>query len=346
MNACAILVKSSLDDIDWQQGLRISRRLTAVAPDFAAGHATHAIMAAMLGVQAEPGTEQKAGHLAEDRSEADRALRLDRHAADAWLARAILARERSDYAGAERFTQEAVKWTPDSPLVQSSYAGFLREVGRIGEALDVLSGVNAARDARLGPTVDARAAILLAASGDVDGALGEISEFEAYRQADYQELRGLIAFWWGDPKATLDALAAARRNGATPPIQACYTQYLERLVAAQGRAIQGLPEACGFLPLDWRIRMLAREGDVDGAYDVWTSSAPSQRRSPLIFYYPEMASFRRDPRFWPLVAQLGLVDYWSRTGRWPDFCAQPGQKIDCRKAAAALGRTGAVGATP
>jgi hypothetical protein len=59
-----------------------------------------------------------------------------------------------------------------------------------------------------------------------------------------------------------------------------------------------------------------------------------------------MASFRRDPRFWPLVAQLGLVDYWSRTGRWPDFCAQPGQKIDCRKAAAALGRTGAVGATP
>src|SRR5690606_23875754 len=101
--------------------------------------------------------------------------------------------------------------------------------------LDVLSSVNAARDARLGPTVDARAAILLAASGDVDGALAEIGEFEAYRQADYQELRWLIAFWWGDPKATLAALAAARRNGAASPIDACYGQYLERLVAAAGR---------------------------------------------------------------------------------------------------------------
>jgi DNA-binding winged helix-turn-helix (wHTH) protein/tetratricopeptide (TPR) repeat protein/TolB-like protein len=335
MNACAVLVKVSLEDIDWQQGLRITRRLTDIAPQFAAGHATHAIMAAMVGRQAEPGAEQKAELLAEAKAEADRARRLDGRAANAWLARAVLARERSDFLETERLSQEAVKWAPDSPLTQSSYAGFLREVGRIDAALDVLSSVNAARDARLGPTVDARAAILLAASGDVDGALAEIGEFEAYRQADYQELRWLIAFWRGDPTATLSALAAARRNGAAPPIEACYAQYLERLVAAAGHPIQGLPQACAAFPMDWRIRMLAREGDVDGAYDIWTSSPPSERRSPLILYYPEMASFRRDPRFWPLLARIGLADYWARSGRWPDFCAEPGLPYDCRTMAQA-----------
>jgi tetratricopeptide (TPR) repeat protein len=303
-------------------------------------------MAAMVGRQAEPGAEQKAGLLAEAKAEADRALRLDRRAANAWLARAVLARERSDFVESERLAQEAVKWAPDSPLVQSRYAGFLCDVGRIGAALDVFSSVNAARDARLGPTGDRRSAILRAAAGDVPGALEEIGEFEAYRQADYQELRWLIAFWWGDPKATLARLEAARQNGAAPAAYACYTAYLERLVAADGRPIQGLPPACALLQLDWRIRMLAREGDVDGAYDLWSSSPPSAVRSPVIFYYPEMASFRRDPRFWPLLAQLGLVDYWSRTGHWPDFCTKPGERIDCRKAAVALRTSGAIGASP
>jgi hypothetical protein len=45
---------------------------------------------------------------------------------------------------------------------------------------------------------------------------------------------------------------------------------------------------------------------------------------------------RRDPRFMPLAAQVGLVDYWEKTGKWPDFCAEPDLPYDGRKRAGAL----------
>ena len=50
--------------------------------------------------------------------------------------------------------------------------------------------------------------------------------------------------------------------------------------------------------MDWRVRMLAREGDIDGAY---REIAEAPRQSPLLIalYYPEMRAFRADPRFMP-----------------------------------------------
>jgi hypothetical protein len=30
----------------------------------------------------------------------------------------------------------------------------------------------------------------------------------------------------------------------------------------------------------------------------------------------------------PLAAKIGLVDYWEQSGKWPDFCAEPGLPYD------------------
>jgi hypothetical protein len=43
---------------------------------------------------------------------------------------------------------------------------------------------------------------------------------------------------------------------------------------------------------------------------------------------------RRDPRFMSLAAKLGLVDYWRSSGKWPDFCSEPGLPYDCKAEAA------------
>ena len=53
-------------------------------------------------------------------------------------------------------------------------------------------------------------------------------------------------------------------------------------------------------------------------------------------FYPEMKAFRHDARFMPFAKRLGLVDYWKRSGHWPDFCADPDIPYDCRKVAATL----------
>ena len=82
--------------------------------------------------------------------------------------------------------------------------------------------------------------------------------------------------------------------------------------------------------------MLAREGDVDGAFAAVEGGA---RGGFLPFCYPEMQSVRADPRFWDLVRDAGLIRYWRQSGKWPDFCAEPGLPADCRAlATAALAR--------
>jgi hypothetical protein len=45
---------------------------------------------------------------------------------------------------------------------------------------------------------------------------------------------------------------------------------------------------------------------------------------------------RRDPRFMPLMAKVGLVDFWRKTGKWPDFCEAADRPYDCRAVAAKL----------
>ena len=75
--------------------------------------------------------------------------------------------------------------------------------------------------------------------------------------------------------------------------------------------------------------MLARQGDVDGAYKLM-GHLPNSRSFFAFLFYPEMKVFRHDPRFMPLADRLGLVRYWRETNEWPDFCAETDLPYDCR----------------
>jgi hypothetical protein len=46
---------------------------------------------------------------------------------------------------------------------------------------------------------------------------------------------------------------------------------------------------------------------------------PDAYRTSLLFQ-AGMPELRNDPRFVPLCARLGLVEFWLTTGKWPD-CA-------------------------
>ncbi len=66
-------------------------------------------------------------------------------------------------------------------------------------------------------------------------------------------------------------------------------------------------------------------GRIDDAYRL----ANLFPRGPLQLYWrPEMAPFRRDPRFENLVTELGLLDYWHENG-WPDACLPEGNSLSC-----------------
>ncbi|HEY2050288.1 MAG TPA: BTAD domain-containing putative transcriptional regulator [Caulobacteraceae bacterium] len=54
-------------------------------------------------------------------------------------------------------------------------------------------------------------------------------------------------------------------------------------------------------------------------------------------FQPYWAPVRADPRFMRFAARQGLVAIWRKTGRWPDFCSEPGHPYDCAMEAGRVG---------
>ena len=85
----------------------------------------------------------------------------------------------------------------------------------------------------------------------------------------------------------------------------------------------------------------SRTGDMAKAL-AWLDRAPVHDTGLQwsLLYWPSVATLRRDPRFFNKMARIGLVDYWLREDRWPDFCREPGLRYECRSEAARLARIG------
>jgi tetratricopeptide (TPR) repeat protein len=49
-----------------------------------------------------------------------------------------------------------------------------------------------------------------------------------------------------------------------------------------------------------------------------------------LLFRPAQADLRADPRFMLVASRFGLVDYWQRSGDWPDFCADPDLPYNCK----------------
>ena len=329
LNACAAVF---FGDDDGERMLAVTRRLVKAAPDFAAAHAMHAIGAALVSNKVTTPAEAAALH-AESTAAAATAIKLDRRAAKAYSALAINEGVWRDQLEHNWFAEEkylllALKYDPELAPARNEYASLLRSTGRTTEALEFIKVSSAADDPRYGN--DPRVAMLMAANGDLAGAEAHLAKMEAHSRVSQARMRSTIAFWWEDPKTALSKVAALGADARDAEGQACLVTFLQEIAVRQARRAKGLPASCAAADRNWQVRMLAREGDVDGAFALLNGRIPG---GPVLFYYPETRALRHDPRFWTIARRTGLVDYWTRSGHWPDFCAEPG--IDCRAAARA-----------
>lgn len=53
-------------------------------------------------------------------------------------------------------------------------------------------------------------------------------------------------------------------------------------------------------------------------------------------FRPMFRDFWRDPRSMRVAKQLGVLEYWRKSGNWPDFCYEPDHPYDCKAEAAKL----------
>jgi TolB-like protein/DNA-binding winged helix-turn-helix (wHTH) protein len=77
------------------------------------------------------------------------------------------------------------------------------------------------------------------------------------------------------------------------------------------------------------IRGYVDFGRIDDAYRVAKERLDQLITLRWFIWNPEMTTFRQDPRFVEIAAQLGLLDYWRDNG-WPDLCQPDGESAHCK----------------
>jgi DNA-binding winged helix-turn-helix (wHTH) protein/tetratricopeptide (TPR) repeat protein len=308
----------------------VTRQLTEAAPDLSVAHSMHAVAASVLASNADAKLAPE--YFQATRSAADRALRLDPGNGEAYFAIGIAYGPGRSWLDRERNFAKAAQLTPDLSVVHNYEMEVLYEVGRFQEAV-ALNAKVAGRDV-FSPFALRRLAEARAASGDGPAAEAVLRRIDQMDAAVGRLARFDILLWSTDPAAVdLDALAADGRGVVSDARLDCALAYVRRRSSAAHQRLSGLPGPCEAAPLEWRIQMLARAGDIDGAY-VLAGRERAAIRDPGPLFTPQMRAFRADPRFMPLARALGLVDYWRGSGHWPDFCSEPSRPYDCEASAA------------
>ena len=353
------------DEFTYEGGGRaveIARDVVARAPGFAAGH--DLLAATLIGATSPAGDSPDSGQteaVADAVREANTALRLDPSDGVAH-ANLALAMPLSAWREREQTILKGLAVDPNNPDLAASYAWFvLFNVGRDREAVEWQR-----RGIRSQPFLAASReslAVELMCAGRGDEAAATIADASRL-WPDYWEIPAtafIIALGnhqYDRALALLDDPAVHKVMGSPPmgspsaidvwraTVRALASADPARMRAA-ARAVAAAADA-GTIGHNKAYQLLAPLGDVDGAFrEANQTFTPNNlsRAAGLLFgntggvgplFGPGTAAMRRDARFMPLAAQLGLVDYWRSTGHWPDFCAEPGLPYDCKTEAAKL----------
>jgi tetratricopeptide (TPR) repeat protein len=192
----------------------------------------------------------------------------------------------------------------------------------------------------LSPAAEDNYLSALAYSGQIDTAFAQLRKFEKMwpNARNIQLARYRLDLRYGDPKEAI-RLYEEQKSGTArsaqmlllkariDPTSAKIQQAIdaERTIYRQDpREIQGL------------IQALGQFGRKDEAID----ELLAYTRPDMIgynsetFFRPAMREIWRDPRSIAAAAHIGLLQYWVKSGKWPDFCSDPTLPYDCKKEAA------------
>jgi adenylate cyclase len=306
-------------------------QVVAREPDFSFARALFA-MGSVMAIEQTP-ESMREPLLQEARLNAERARREDPTIGESYIALSLL-EPTTNWQARERLLREPLARDELNGTLHNYYSNLMYQVGRVSEALAF-----AQRGVALDPLSTSKRrnlAGLLVTSGDGEGAREIVEEMaDAYPDdPTHWWARFRVAFWSGrydDAIALLDAPASQARSA---PARACWRQAADAMRNRTSRA-QGVEDviAChgnGDLPAAQSLMLVAALGDADEAFArARTLFIDEQSGGHEILFTPATASLRADPRFMPLMRDLGLLAYWRDTGEWPDFCREAGLPYRC-----------------
>lgn len=265
---------------------------------------------------------------------------LDPHMPEATVAEVTLLPAR-DFEGALRLLDQAVAGHPGNALILGTRSIALAKVGRMTEA--VADSKEAARLDPTSPDALTNFVLTLAYSGRLDAAREELQRTERLWAGTgrLQELQYAFQLRFGDPK---EMLKTDRYREANTRMQLYYQTRADPTRANIDRFmafLAGLYSRRGLTASDiiGHSQVYGELQREDNLYALIFRLPPGEDLSQLagVVFRPSLRKFRHDPRFMIVAKRIGLVDYWTKSGKWPDFCFDPDQPYDCKAEAAKLG---------
>jgi hypothetical protein len=169
----------------------------------------------------------------------------------------------------------------------------------------------------------------LACAGRFEEAEAEFrrSEVRGLRQMQWEAMKRRIAM--GQPEAAREVFVAEfGKGGALPPYAPRLAEALHdpALASEVLRSALAEPTAHDQLSRSRIADCAVLIGDTDLAFKAMHGAFVQARGSMMIeLWHPIYARLRPDPRFKQLLVDLGLVDYWRRTGDWGEFARPVGE---------------------
>jgi DNA-binding winged helix-turn-helix (wHTH) protein/tetratricopeptide (TPR) repeat protein/TolB-like protein len=309
------------------------KRIIAAAPDFTWGHSGLAVGDAFH-LRTDPDNEALRK---EAQQEAHRALELDPHNGEAYVALELIL-PRFNWKEREVLLVKGADADPDFEPAAMHEARLLWSVGRNHDALPWFR-----RAYNIDPLHNDNVftyAVSLASEGHPT----ESQKFlELMRTKWPDSTKTTDAHFWsamlsGEASQILDIIADPKQwpmgmNRKSAEVwRLALTAQRSNDNAARLRAIGAINDSAadGSLIHGEALLLLSLLGDADGAFAQAQDYEPSDPRwGPFLFLGPTQG-MRQDRRFMPLAVKLGFAAYWRSTGRWPDFCKAPDLSYDCK----------------
>lgn len=303
-----------------------------------------AMLAAETAALLDTASDQQRQNLrTEIRNDAERAIRQDDTLGEAYIALARI-EPRRRWDARERTLQQGLQQNERSSALSADYSSMLFEVGRFDDALAYARNASTLDPLSLQKRT-AVAAILLQ-SGDIESAR-DITDDLAETWPDDPGLwllRLRVAFWSGTYDDALALINAPASQIRSTRARQCWRYAADSMRAsdntiARAAAARQVVDCTntGDLPTAQALMQYSQQGQLDEAFALArTRFGDEQRGGEDVLFSNATSAMRADPRFMPLMRDLGLLAYWRLSGRWPDFCRDPNLPYRCQAEAQRL----------
>jgi hypothetical protein len=233
----------------------------------------------------------------------------------------------------------AATLAPDQPgpLILRSEALF--SVGQVYDSVD--SARRAAQVDPISPRAREWYMTVLADAGRTGEALKELNAADRLwpGATSLSPARFRIHLRYGDPRVAMEMIGTGNIPAGWAEAQSFLDARLSPTAANGRKAIEDAQRIYAREPYVYPhlVQTLGEFGSVDELL-AFLSRAPSNQAINVVSYMfqPMFRKFWRDPRSLTYAKRVGLLQYWSNSGKWPDFCLVRELPYDCKKEAAKL----------